>query len=34
MAVEMRRNIDKYDMDWDDAREEAICSVIRRNAES
>lgn len=34
MAVEMRRNIDKYDMDWDYAREEAICSVIRRNAES
>lgn len=34
MAVEMRRNIDKYDMDWDYARAEAIRSVIRRNAES
>ena len=34
MAVEMRRNIDKYDMDWDYAREDAIRSVIGRNAES
>lgn len=31
MAIEMRRNIDKYDMDWDYARDEAIRDVVRRN---
>lgn len=28
MAYEMRRNIDKYDMDWQYAREEAIHDVM------
>ena len=31
MATEMRRNIDKYDMHWDTARDEAINTVIRRH---
>ena len=31
MAEEMRRNMDKYDMSFSDAREEAIQTVIRRN---
>jgi len=31
MAQEMRRNIDKYGMDFIYAREEAIETVIRRN---
>ena len=31
MAEEMRRNIDKYDMNFTDARECAIKEVIRKN---
>jgi len=31
MAQEMRRNIDKYDMEFAYARKEAIDTVIRRN---
>lgn len=30
IAVEMRRNIDKYDMDWYYARDEAVRDVIYR----
>lgn len=33
MAGEMRRNIDKYDMDWSMARDEAIGTVVRRYKE-
>jgi hypothetical protein len=29
MAIEMRRNIDKYDVDWEYAREEAVDFVIQ-----
>lgn len=28
IAYEMRRNIDKYDMDWEYARDEAVTSVL------
>ena len=28
IAYEMRRNIDKYDMDWEYARDEAVVSVL------
>ena len=31
MAQEMRRNIDKYDMDWSSARDEAVRDVINRH---
>lgn len=33
MAIEMRRMIDKYDVDWDYAREEAVREILRRDAE-
>lgn len=31
MATEKRRNMDKYDMSWDFARDEAIRETIRRS---
>ena len=31
MAQEMRRNIDKYDMDWSSARDEAVRDVINKH---
>ena len=31
MAYEMRRNIDKYEMSWEYARDDAITTVIRRH---
>lgn len=31
MADEMRRNIDKYDMDWSNARDEAVRDVINKH---
>ena len=31
MAMEMRRNIDKYDMGWGYARDEAIFTVLGRS---
>lgn len=34
MAVEMRRNIDKYDMSWQSARDEAVRDVIAGAAQS
>ena len=33
MACEMRRNIDKYDMSWDAARDEAARYVLRNFSE-
>lgn len=30
IAYEMRRNIDKYDMDWTYARDEAIETILRK----
>ena len=33
IAYEMRRNIDKYDMDWTYARDEAIETVLRREVQ-
>lgn len=34
IATEMRRNMDKYDMDFDYARDEAVRTVVRRNKET
>lgn len=34
MAVEMRRNIDKYDMSWQYARDEAVSEITRRYKEA
>ena len=31
MADELRKNIDKYDMDWSSARDEAVRDVINRH---
>jgi hypothetical protein len=31
IASEMRRMIDKYDVDWDYARDEAVGEILRRN---
>lgn len=31
IASEMRRNMDKYDMDWEDARDEAVRSVLAKH---
>lgn len=33
IAYEMRRNIDKYDMEWTFARDEAIETILRREVQ-